>query len=355
MIRVWLVVLMMSVAAAGESGGTFTNPLLPSGPDPWVIYRDGFYYYLHSTGRGLEIRKSPSLGKLAAAPDLTVWSAPNEGPYSHEIWAPELHYLQGAWYIYVAGDAGRNQTHRVWVLENRNPDPQSTNWIVKGKLADSSDKWAIDATVFEVEGQLFTAWSGWEGDTNAVQSIYLARMSNPWTIQGQRVRISTPEYPWEKVGDLKIGRNTEANPARDPEDPPHVDVNEGPAFLQHGDRYFLFYSASGCWTDFYSLGMITARAGSDLLAPSSWQKASQPVLWQSPSAHAFGTGHNSFFRSPDGTEDWILYHANPEAGQGCGGKRSPRAQRIRWTADGMPDLGRPVKLGEAITAPSGEK
>jgi GH43 family beta-xylosidase len=134
-----------------------------------------------------------------------------------------------------------------------------------------------------------------------------------------------------------------------------VDVNEGPEILQHGGRIFLVYSAGGCWTDYYSLGMLTASASSDLLRPESWKKAPSPVFWLSPSAHAYGTGHNSFFQSPDGTEDWIVYHANAEAGQGCGGKRAPRAQRFTWNADGTPDFGRPVGVGVEMKAPSGEK
>jgi GH43 family beta-xylosidase len=343
-----------STPAFGQGAGTLTNPLLPSGPDPWVTFQRGFYYYIHSTGRGLAIRRTASLGSLAQAADIKVWTAPNEGPYSHGIWAPELHYLRGAWYIYFSGDAGTNQTHRIWVLENRDPDPLSANWSFKGKVADPADKWAIDATVFESGGRLYMVWSGWEGDVNGVQSLYIAALANPWTIEGRRVRLSTPEYPWEKVGDLRKDRAGETNPADHVADPVHVDVNEGPAVLIRGDRIFLAYSAAGCWTDAYSIGMLTAAAGSNLLDPAAWTKSAKPMFWQSPQAHAFGPGHNSFFRSSDGTEDWFIYHANGEANQGCGGRRSPRAQPIRWRADGMPEFGRPVAVGTPLPLPSGD-
>ena len=130
-------------------------------------------------------------------------------------------------------------------------------------------------------------------------------------------------------------------------------MNEGPEILRHDGRIFLVYSASACWTDFYELGMLTAAAGSDLLDPRSWQKSPAPVFWQSPEAHAYGPGHNSFFQSPDGKQDWILYHANPEPNQGCGGHRSPRAQPFTWKPDGTPDFGRPVSISTPIPAPSG--
>lgn len=123
-------------------------------------------------------------------------------------------------------------------------------------------------------------------------------------------------------------------------------MNEGPEILRHGDKLFLIYSASGCWTNSYELGMAAASASSDLLNASSWRKAALPVFWESPAAHAYGTGHNGFFKSPDGKEDWIVYHANPESNQGCGGKRSPRAQPFTWNADGTPDLGRPTLLAK---------
>ncbi len=113
-------------------------------------------------------------------------------------------------------------------------------------------------------------------------------------------------------------------------------------------------SAGGCWTDYYTLGMLTASVSSDLLDPQSWSKSPIPVFWEAPRANAYGTGHNGFFRSPDGKEDWIIYHANPKMNQGCGSERSPRAQPCTWNEDGTPNFGRPVPVGEAIPAPSGE-
>ena len=113
-------------AAPGHSSATFTNPLLPTGPDPWVEYRDGFYYYMNTTGKNLTVWKTRNMADLAS-PDKTekkvVWTPPASGPYSHDIWAPEIHFLQGKWYIYFAADAEKNQTHRIWVIENSSSDP----------------------------------------------------------------------------------------------------------------------------------------------------------------------------------------------------------------------------------------
>jgi GH43 family beta-xylosidase len=338
----------------GQTPRTFVNPLLPGGPDPWITWHGGFYYYMNTTGNGLVIRKTRSVANLANAERREVWHSVPGTAYARDIWAPELHFLRGKWYIYFAADAGANASHRIWVLENAAEDPLSGEWQLKGKVADPSDRWAIDATVFEQDARLYMVWSGWEGEVNGTQNLYIAELSEPWKVKGERVRISTPEYPWEKVGDLKP-RDPDANPGLNLFDPVHVDVNEGPEILRRNGRVFIVYSAGGCWTDSYSLGMLTASESSDLLNPASWHKSPLPVFWQSPKANAFGPGHNSFFQSPDGSEDWILYHANPESGQGCGNRRSPRAQRFTWKPDGTPDFGRPIALGVPQAAPAGER
>ncbi len=348
--RIYLVACVVALAllCLRLDARTFTNPLLESGADPWVAFRDGFYYFISTGGGGLAISKTRGIPDLRTAERKVVWRPPASGPYSRQIWAPELHFINGKWYIYFAADAGTNPTHRLWVVENSSADPLQGEWVMKGKVSDPTDKWAIDGTVFEHRGRLYMAWSGWGGDVNGTQSIYIARMKNPWTVAGKRVMISTPEYPWEKVGDLKPGKDAAA-------DPPHVDVNEGPAVLKRGDKIFITYSASGCWTDFYGLGLLTASSSSDLMRPSSWKKSPEPVFSTSSEARAFGPGHNSFFQSPDGKQDWILYHANPGPGQGCGGSRSPRAQPFTWGPDGNPVLGSPVPLGKPIPRPSGEQ
>ncbi len=316
---------------------TFTNPLLSSGPDPWVEFYNGMYYVTHSTGNNLKLYRTRHVSELASAESKVVWTPPDSGMNSREIWAPEIHRVNDKWYFYYAADDGNNNNHRMWVLENSSDDPFEGEWIDKGKLNLPGDKWAIDGTIFEHNSSLYFMWSGWEGDVNVRQDIYIARMINPWTADKERVLLSKPELDWEIKGasnDLPT-------------------VNEGPQILKHDNKIFIIYSASGCWTDDYSLGMLEAHTNAVLLEPSSWTKSQTPVFSKNPDAKAFGPGHNGFFKSPDGTEDWIIYHANPEAGQGCNKFRSPRMQKVTWT-EGRPDFGKPVGLGEVLAVPSGE-
>jgi GH43 family beta-xylosidase len=330
------------------SGDTFTNPLLPEGADPSVEQSGEFYYYMQTTGINLTLWRTRDITDLRNAESKVIWTPPKTGPYAKEIWAPEVHFLQGRWYIYFAADGGMNESHRLYVLENKNLDPMQGEWDLKGKLADETDRWAIDPSVFEVAGKDYLIWSGWQEEENVVQNIYIALLKNPWTIAGPRVLLSSPQYPWEKVGDLDNGdRGTIQTP--------HVDVNEGPEMLQHGDKLFLVYSASGCWTNYYELGMLSASSSSNLLDPASWTKSKTAVFYESPEAGVFGPGHNTFFKSPDGKEDWILYHANAGPGLGCGSKRSPRAQKFTWHPDGSPDFGRPLATSQRLKKPSGTK
>lgn len=332
------------VDEAGEADpapGGFRNPLLPAGPDPWVIFHGGFYYYMNTTARNLTIWKTRDLTRLASAEKKVVWRPPLAGPYSHDIWAPELHFLSGKWYIYFAADDGRNATHRIWVIENASPDPLSGSWVLKGKVSDPSDRWASDPTVFEIRGELWMAWSGWPGDGDGEQDIYLARLRNPWSVSAKRALVSSPQYEWERG---------EPNP-----NAPELLVNDSPEALIHNGRVFLTYSAGACWEENSKLGILRARADADLMNSSSWFKSSLPAFASAPEAGIFGVGLDGFFKSPDGQEDWMIYHARSQPGEGCGDRRSPRIQSFAWQPDGTPEFGVPISVGTAISKPAGLK
>lgn len=342
---IWFFVFVAGKSALAQTAGaTFTNPLLPSGADPFSFYKDGFYYYTHTTGNRVDLWKTNNLADLKTAQRKTIFTPPPNTAYSKELWAPEIHFLQGKWYVYFAADDGRNDNHRMYVLENEAADPMQGSWTFKGKVADPADKWAIDGDVFTWKNQLYMIWSGWEGDTNGQQDIYIAKMKNPWTIEGNRTRIAVPQFDWEKHGDLNDASN-----------PPHVNVNEGPQALIHGDRLHIIFSASGCWTDFYALGVLSFTGKNNLLEAGSWKKHPEPLFKQSKENGVYAPGHNSFFKSPDGKQDWILYHANSAPGQGCGGHRSPRAQLFTWDKEGMPLFGEPVREGILLPVPTENK
>ncbi len=319
--------------AEGDEVRDFFNVVAPEGADPWVWKQpDGRYYLVATTGRDITLRRSWTLSGLGAGERKVVWRPPAAGPLSQNLWAPELHRLQGKWYVYLAADDGVNARHRMYVLENPAADPFEGKFTVKGKLFDpTADRWAIDGTVFQVGRSLYFVWSGWEGDKDVRQDLYIAPMRDPWTLAGRRVRIATPSLPWETRG---------APPA----------VAEGPEVLVRGSKIQIVYSASGSWTDFYCLGLLTARANADLLSPASWVKHDQPIFETGNGVIA--PGHASFTTSPDGREDWLVYHSAQYPGARW--SRQIRAQQFRWTADDAPDLGTPATPKTPLPLPSGE-
>ena len=333
---------------AASADSTFTNPLLTNGADPWAIFHEGNYYYIKSEAGKIILMRTPDITDLQLAKQQTVWTPPANTDHSKNVWAPEIHNIDDNWYIYVAADDGDNRHHRMFVLENPAPDPFTGSFEMKARIkTDEGDNWAIDGSVFEHRNARYFIWSGWQQPKaeggEETQRIYIARMSNPWTLDSDRVELSKPEWEWE--------RNWDYPDAGSPDAP--VYVNEGPQVLKHGNKLHLIYSASGCWTPYYALGRLTTDQSSDLLDPASWVKAPEPVFQQSPENGVYGTGHNCFFKSPDGTEDWILYHANDNPTDGCSNKRSPRAQKITWTDDDRPIFGEPLPTSQPIKKPSG--
>lgn len=307
---------------------TFKNPVAPSGGDPWVILDEetGKYYYCYSGGNGVCVNEIASLDKITTEGGTKVYTAPAGTMYSSEYWAPELHKINGKWYIYVAADDGDNYHHRMYALECTGNVPTDP-YEMKGKITDSTDKWAIDGTVLQLDGECYFVWSGWEGDENVAQNIYIAHMSNPWTIDSERTLLSEPSEKWERMG----GRPW---------------INEGPAALVKDGTVHIIYSGSGSWSDFYCLGKLTYRGG-DVLDAASWTKSEETIFEKTDKV--FGPGHCSFTKTPDGTT-WIVYHANLVSGSGWGG-RSLWIQPITWDGD-EPVLGAPIDADTEQQIPS---
>ncbi|MBD2868049.1 family 43 glycosylhydrolase [Paenibacillus sp. IB182493] len=320
-------------AAYNGHGGTFKNTLAEiDTPDPSIVYKDGFYYmtFTHH-GADVMVMKSRTLD-FRQAERKVVWYPPVGTMYSASLWAPEIQYVQGKWYIYFAADDGVNENHRMYALEAATDDPMG-EYVFKGQVTDETNKWAIDGLVLEHEEKLYFVWSGWEGDVNVQQNTYIAPMSNPYTISGPRVLLNEPDLDWERAGG-----------------PPYI--NEGQAILKKDGRVFLAYSGAGSWTPFYSIGLLALEAGADPLDASKWRKTEQPLMRMDAEAGVYGPGHNTFVSSPDGTEDWIVYHATSGEFDGWNNRKA-RAQRIEWDENGMPAFGSPLSVSAAIEVPSG--
>ena len=290
------------------------NPLISApSADPWMIFHNGFYYYCESRNNTtIHVRKAQHLLDIGEDEGVIVWTPPKRGLNSQNVWAPELHHINNRWYIYYAADDGKNENHRMWVLESESDDPTG-KYVCRGCL--ETDGWAIDGTVLESGGKMYFIWSGWPGKVDGQQNIYIASMSNPWTISGKRVLISEPSEKWERH---------------------EMPINEGPQILHRNGKVFVIYSASASWTIHYCLGMLELT-GDNVLNPQSWTKIG-PVFQKTETI--WGVGHCSFVKSPCQTEDWIVYHAKTEMKNGWLDRRI-HAQRFNWNSNGHPNFGAP--------------
>lgn len=329
--------------------GVYTNPLKSKGSEPWAIFHKGVYYYTEGCEDRIILWKTKDLTRLEEAESKEIW-LPKDKSNSCHLWAPEIHFIGEKWYIYFTADDGNTDNHQIYVIENNMNDPFEGEFVLKENVQTDNEKnWAIHASVFENKGKLYMIWSGWKKRRveTEIQCIYIALMENPWTLSSERILISEPDFEWERQWVNPDGSKT-AYP---------IYVNEAPhAFLsKNRDKILIYYSASGNWTPYYATGLLMAPSDSDLLNPKSWTKCSSPQFVQDPENKIYSPGNVCFIPSPDGKETYILYHARTVMNEAPGAidSRNPRMQKIDWDNQGIPILGKPVKVGEELKKPSG--
>lgn len=257
--------------------------------DPDIVLHNGLYYHCFSQADGVYLCVSKTIEGLNEAEKIRVF-APDKEEYSHEIWAPELHIIDDKCYIYVALDDGDNYHHRMYVLENDSNNPLD-EYKMHGQIGDSTNKWAIDGTIVKYHNQLYMVWSGWEGEQNVAQHLYIAKMSDPFTISSPRRLICSPTEPFERGSCDGINA-------------PYI--NEGPFPFYDGDNLYILYSGSGSWDIYYCIIALKLN-GTDPMK-DEWIKADAPFLQSNEFIK--GPGHCSIIQGKE--KNLIFFHAWPK-------------------------------------------
>lgn len=331
-----------------------TNPIVLQRADPCVLRHDGQYYFTgsHPLYDRVVLRRAERLEGLQAAEEVTIWERHAEGPMSHLVWAPEIHRVDGKWYVYFAAAPDEEVTfdaqetddtfnHRIFVLENVAEDPFTGEWVERGQVDTGWETFALDATSLVHDGAQYLVWAQQAFDVQGHSNVYIARMANPWTLATPAALLTKPEFDWEIDGFW---------------------VNEGPSVLVRGGKVFLTYSGAATGIQ-YAMGLLTADADADLLDPASWTKSAEPVFVSDPSAGQYGPGHNSFTELADGTPV-LVYHARTyteiTVDPLWDPNRHARAQVLPFDADGNPVWGtpvpdtRPVPTSTEVLDPAGD-
>ena len=297
--------------------------------DPYVYkHTDGTYYFTASLPDydGIALRKADKLFDLKDAPEKIIWKKHDKGIMSFHVWAPELHFIFGKWYIYfAAGDVDDIWAIRPYVLECKGDDPINDEWIEKGMMQCSDEDpfsfraFSLDATVLENHGEYYFIWAEKVGVGKQISNLYIARMESATKLSTVQVLLTTPDYDWERVGFW---------------------VNEGPAFIKHDGKIYMTYSASETGVA-YCIGMLSADENDDLLDPKSWTKSRMPVLKTSEELKIYGPGHNSFTVNDEG-EPVMIYHARTEA-EIVGNplynpNRHAMVMKVKWNESGEPEF-----------------
>lgn len=253
---------------------TYTNPIAEQRADPHIFkHTDGYYYFTATVPAydRIVLRRATTIQGLSTAQEVTIWTKHSSGVMGAHIWAPEIHFIDGKWYVYfAAGSTTDVWAIRMYVLEGTGANPLTATWAEKGQIKTTWESFSLDSTTFVVNGVRYLAWAQRNPSEDNNTSLFIAKMTNPWTISGTAAEISQPTLSWETVG---------------------YKVNEGPALIQHGGKVFMTYSASATDAN-YCLGMLTASATADLTDPASWTKGTQPVFTSNASTSQYGPGHN---------------------------------------------------------------
>lgn len=318
--------------------GSFVNPIADvESADPCVVCDAslGYYYFLRSSGKSVDLYRARRLADVRQGEKRIAWAANGESEIRGDVWAPELHlHSSRKWYVYASGRLANGKV-ALFALESRTRDPFD-GFVFKGVL--DAETWGIDPTFYEAgDGQMYLAYS--TGKKGVGQVLAVRRLANPWTFAGPGAVLAQAQEPWE----LR---------------PPYVpgkwgSILEGPYFLARGERLFLVYSANGCWSDDYALGVLEL-VGDDILSASSWKRHADPILVKGNGV--FGPGHATFFKSPDGTETWCAFHGMRHANEKL--EALPRVlhvQRVGFTASGVPMIGFCLGRTARLTPPSGEE
>ncbi|MFI7237599.1 family 43 glycosylhydrolase [Streptomyces cyaneofuscatus] len=327
----FLLPLPAQAAAPAEPAVSYTNPLANQRADGQIHKHTDGYYYFTATAPEYDriiLRRATTIQGLSTAPETVIWTKHATGEMGAHIWAPEIHFIDGKWYVYfAAGRADDIWKIRMYALESSAANPLTGGWTEKGRIATPMDSFALDATTFTVGGTRYLSWAQKDPAIEANSNVYIAEMANPTTISGTPARLTVPTYSWETAGHK---------------------VNEGPAFIQRGNKVFLSYSASATDSN-YCLGLLSASASADLLDPASWTKSPVPVFQSNAATGQYGPGHNFFTKSEDGRSDILVYH--DRGYKDISGEplddpnRRTRVQKLYWNADGTPNFGIPVADG----------
>ncbi len=337
LIVVFLLVETTAFCAAEQAIVPFDSP------DPVAIEaHDGSGFYAFVTGPGLVILHSGDLlhwkkiGTIFETP-VPDW-AKQRIPGSRNIWAPDVTYHDGLYYLYYSVSTFGGQRSLIGLVVNKTLDPGSPDyrWEDRGVVIESAphktDYNAIDsALLFDEDGKAYLYWGSYWTGVKAVEVD--PKTGKPF------------EYETNRTDDLKIPAHYKHIATRSKES--GTTAIEAPLVVKHGPHYFLFVSWDDCCSFERSQYKIAIGRSENPLGPfldkdgRSLETGGGTILLESTERWK-GTGHNGFLHTKD-NGDWIILAAydakEPKKG------RLTQVRPLEWTEDGW------MKIGAILETP----
>ncbi len=320
----------LTAPVSGEM--TFENPIIGYGADPSVYYHDGWYYYARPTTVGsaqaIQISRSANVSDIGNTTAKVVFVGDSE---LKSIWAPQVYFFDGSWYIYFSGCTSTSTliARTPYVLKSDSADPLG-NYTAIGTLENldqSIFSW-LSPRIFEYQGTRYYISSVFvnEGDnttSNHKQTLVIGKLSSPTSFAGPVSAIATPDKSWEAY-----------------------DIMEGPFPVYGSDgTLYIAYAANYADGEDYCTGLLKL-VGTDLMGAASWEKQMRPMQQRDGDNLIFAPGATIFTQSADGSEVYAVYHVKLHANNRY--NRSMFVQKLEYK-DGVPYLGAPPAIDTVIT------
>jgi arabinan endo-1,5-alpha-L-arabinosidase len=308
--------------------GTITTTRETPVHDP-VMTKENNKYYLFCTGNGINVfsstdmkdwrREMPVFSKI---PEWVTKALPNFR--GNSMWAPDISYHNGKYYLYYAVSAFGKNTSCIGVVLNKTLDSSSKDfkWEDMGKVVQSipgRDLWnAIDPNL--IVDEKGTPWlvfgSFWEG-------MKLVKL-NP-----DLISIAQPEQ-WYTVAkrprDFATGDSSAGNAAI-----------EGPFIFKKDKYYYLFVSWDYCCrgekSDYKVVVGRSEKATGPYLDKNgvAMSQNGGTLIIQGDGKEWYGAGHNSAYTF-DG-KDYMIYHGYDAKDRG---RSKLVIKEMKWDKDGWP-------------------
>lgn len=330
----------VDLSAAVTGSFDFENPIA-NYADPSVYCHDGWYYYTYSkdynSAPALWMSRAANIADIGASEPMLVWSKAASGGSIASLWAPQIYFLDGKWYIYATcAEASDSESRRPYVWVGKGDSPYD-GFDFFGTIAgyDKNVYSYLSPRIIEHGGVRYLVCGGFYYKSDRIagvkhyQELFIGELESPTKFATGMTIISEPNYSWEIDG--------------------KVSIMEGPfAIYSPGGQLYIAYAANQTRSDNYCTALLKFTGGENdkLTDRSLWEKQKKPIHEKNVSAGIYSPGAMCFVYSPAG-DLWGVYHAKyfPNSGYS---NRQLFAQKVNWENE-YPVMDPPQPLGTVTT------